>query len=452
MKRGPFLFVVVFTLLSLLRGEELFRLSIENREGENVSISINEGRTWIVLGKVLKPGKGRVGGFPASQWGRSGSVVASASHAIHIKIDNSNPPHIFSILPREFASTYPGFGGQPISGAGIVTDIPAGSLIFRDFAPSVGSHVLLAKEEGLLPLPEDFSLQGGEKIIIVVERKECPSEIVIENKKGGKAEAIINNQRITFGRVEKPFTGIGRFDATEFSGIGRINTVHPGAVTISTVPKGASQPNPALSGGFQIVPQSHAFQGYLASSPPYLVIAPVGKAELEGQFPLFDGTLNLWDFGGRGFRVQMKLDKGGWMDFPTLRGKIDNLSPTFLSSLLHRKCSEGITAIRIVCPKEDPKNLIREALGKIVSQRCRIVRGELSIDVRIEGEGASMVTLLIDGNFRGLKNFPPFSFVVDTTTLEDGEHLIELSAKDENGNTLASQSIKIFVDNQKVFE
>ncbi|MGC8844124.1 MAG: Ig-like domain-containing protein, partial [bacterium] len=80
------------------------------------------------------------------------------------------------------------------------------------------------------------------------------------------------------------------------------------------------------------------------------------------------------------------------------------------------------------------------------------VRGKLEIEVRIKGEGAQIVELRIDGNLRGIKNFPPFLFSIDTKELEDGEHTIEVLAKDSNGETIASQKENIYVDNEGNFK
>jgi hypothetical protein len=63
-----------------------------------------------------------------------------------------------------------------------------------------------------------------------------------------------------------------------------------------------------------------------------------------------------------------------------------------------------------------------------------------------------MVELRIDGRLRGIKNFSPFVFSIDTSELMDGEHIIEVVAKDVNGDVLASQKERIYVDNEENFK
>jgi hypothetical protein len=53
---------------------------------------------------------------------------------------------------------------------------------------------------------------------------------------------------------------------------------------------------------------------------------------------------------------------------------------------------------------------------------------------------------------RGIKNFAPFVFSIDTTELMDGEHIVEVVAKDINGDTIASQKEVIYVDNEENFK
>jgi len=440
-------YILASIFSSSLFAKDLLWISLENRTNGAIKASVNQGKSWISLGKVIRPGKGVVEGFTACKWGREGTVVAVSSYAIHIKASENE---VFSILSKEMETPPKEFGGQPPGSAGILTDIKAGTLIFRDLAPSPGSKVCLRKGDILKELPNPYILQGDEEIFLIVEERELPQGIVIENKVGGSAYVIREGKRVVFARVEKPLTGIGRFDGTEFTGVGRINTVHPGVITVSTVPAGADKLDSNLSGGFQILPLENASQGYFSTSPPYLIIAPL-EGNLAGQYPLFDGTIGLGDFGGRGYRVEASWDGVKWEELPLLRGKIDDLA-SYLSKTFKGKYGGIMKLIGILCPQVDLEEGIREALREKISEEGRIVRGRLEVEVRLQGEGAKVVDLKIDGKLRAVKNFPPFVLSVDTSELTDGEHIIEVSARDENGEVLASQSRKIYVDNEGIFQ
>lgn len=445
--RISFYFALFFIFSSVIRAEDLLWISLENKVNGVVRASLNQGRSWVTLGRVVKPGKGAVRAFPASKWGKIGTIVAISSYALHIKVSEGE---VFSILSKEMSSIPQGFGGQPPGEAGILTDIKTGTLIFKDLAPLVGSKVYIREGYTLKELPNPYSLKGDEELFIIVEGKELPQGVVIENRKGGNAYVISQGGRLPFGKVEKPVTGIGRFDGTEFTGVGKINTVHPGALTVSTVPAEGVRFDDRLSGGFQILPKENAGDGYFSTSPPYLIIAPL-TGNLAGQFPLFDGTIGLWDFDGKGYMVEASWDGVKWEEFPVLKGKIDDLS-AYLEKVYKGKHKGIMDFIRIVFPKIDIKKGIREALKRKISEEARIVRGELEVEVRLKGEGAKIVDLKIDGKLRAVKNFPPYILSVDTSGLTDGEHIIEVSAKDENGDVLASQSQKIYVDNEGIFK
>ncbi len=441
-------YTLFFIFSSSLYGGDLFWISLQNKTDGMIKASINDGKSWVNLGKVLKPGKGTVRGFPACQWGKQGTVVAVSSYAIHIK---ANEEDIFSILSKEMQTLPREFGGQEPGEAGILTDIKAGTLIFEDLAPLVGSKVYLREGNILKELPQSYTLQGNEEIFIVVEERELPKTVVIENKKDGNAYVITREgKRTPFGKVQKPITGIGRFDGTEFTGVSRINTVHPGAITISTVPAEGTKFDNKLSGGFQIIPAENALESYFHTAPPYLVIAPL-RENLAGQYPLFDGTVGLWKFGGKGYRVEVSWDGMRWEEIPILRGKIDDLA-SYLDKNFKGKYKGCMNLVRIVFPQVSMREGIREALRKKINEEARIARGELEVEVRLKGEGAKIVDLKIDGKLKAVKNFPPFIFLVDIKGLADGEHIIEVSAKDENGDVLASQSQKIYVDNEGLFK
>ncbi|MBC7328278.1 hypothetical protein H5T87_09245, partial [bacterium] len=151
---------LIFLIVLPLFPSDLFWISLENKQDGMIRVSINQGLSWVTIGKVLKPGLGSVKGFFASKWGKRGTVVAVSSYAIHIKVSESE---VISILSKEMESLPKDFGGQQPGEAGILTDIRAGTLLFKDLAPLVGSKVCLRESSALKELPDSFSLQGGEE-------------------------------------------------------------------------------------------------------------------------------------------------------------------------------------------------------------------------------------------------------------------------------------------------
>ncbi|MBC7329289.1 Ig-like domain-containing protein [bacterium] len=435
-----------FILSIQLFAGELFRVSIQNIDNGEIKVSIDEGKSWVIVGSVLRAGKGvEENGFTACKFGKLGTVVAVSSYAIHIKI--GEPRSIFSILAKEMEEIPNGFGGQITGQAGILTDIKAGTSIFKDLSPTVSSKVFLNRDDKLYELPPSYKIGEGEEFVILVEEKELPRWIVFENKEGGNVYLFKEGRREVIAQVRKAITGIGRFDGTEFTGIGKLNTVHPGALTVSTVPGGASKFDYTLSGGFQIVPLYEELPSYVSTSPPYLIVS-----SSPGSYPLFDGAIGLWDWKGQGFKVDVSGDGMKWEEIPNLKGKIDDISSYLSKQSKEKNKNDVIKLIRISFPQGDLKFKIKEVLRGIITMRDKIVRGKLDIDVRIKGEGASIVELRIDGRLRGIKNFPPFVFSIDTSELMDGEHIIEVIAKDINGDILASQKEVIYVDNEENFK
>jgi len=437
------LFCFILSLQSF--AGELFRISIQNKVNGEIKVSINEGRSWVVLGNVLRAGKGvEENGFTACKFGKLGTVVAVSSYAIHIKI--GEPHSIFSILAKEMERIPKGFGGQIPGQAGILTDIKAGTSIFKDLSPTLGSKVFLKMDDKLYELPPSYTLEEGEELVIIVEERDMPREIIFENKEGGNVYLFKEGKREVIAQVRKALMGIGRFDGTEFTGIGKLNTVHPGAITVSTVQGGANKFDFTLSGGFQIVPFYEELPSYIPTSPSYIIVS-----SSPGSHPLFDGTIGIWDWRGQGFKVEVSWDGMKWEEIPNLKGKIDDIS-SYLSKQSKGKYKNVMKYIKISFPQGDLKSKIKEVMREIITKRDKIVRGKLDIEIRIRGEGASIVELRIDGRLRGIKNFAPFVFSIDTTGLVDGEHIIEVVAKDINGDVLASQKEMLYVDNEENFK
>jgi hypothetical protein len=313
MFRLPALFLVFIGLLSFRPvyggnetfGDELHRVKIVNRYYGSISVSVDRGKTWKRFGRVLKPLNGvykeiQEKEFTASDWGKTGSVTATAVNAIHVKVGQPGPhAAIFSILPKELM---PGMG-RPESyfdepSTLYVDNSVATGLFGPEYSPFVGSpFFILNPLTGEMSKPEDlYAPKVGDTVVIVVKSTSVKfKRIVFENAFDGKITGFYNEeesaQQLTkiLGRVLKPVTGSGRFGGSTYIGVGLLRANHPGVICVSTGPVGEA-------GGFQIVPAVHASDldlAYVRTVPVWMVVGPLSfdSPPLEGTFPLFSGLL-----------------------------------------------------------------------------------------------------------------------------------------------------------------
>lgn len=314
---------------------ELYRIRIINIGYGTISVSADGGNSYFPVGRVTRPAVESIKGYTASIYADPSTVAAIAVHAIRIKISDTRESEegsrIFSILPREFTKATKGFGGHIAGLSGICTDIPTGTAIFRNLAPFVGNPVYRLVGERMVSLSEGYTPTKGDVFIIVVNIPcRYPREITFENKPGGKVEAAYSDGTDIIARVESPVRGVGRFDATGYTGVGRINTNHTGVLTISTAPiaKGEKDGGPVETrGGFMIQPSRHAKTS--VNPAQVLVVAPISKSApwLEGMPPLFAGYIGLADDPQNvenSFRVDMKAAFSDWIPLTAFVGRKDN--------------------------------------------------------------------------------------------------------------------------------
>jgi hypothetical protein len=462
---------------------ELHRIRVVNHKDGAVQVSTDGGKTWLLLGRVLIPATTVAEGYLAANYADPGTVSAAAVHGLRIRTGGQDKtlhaPMLLSINPREYAGEVnKGFGGMVAGSAGIYTNIPAGASIFRNLAPLVGNPVFTEGANGrLFPLPETFRPKGqGEALVIVVRRPANPPvELTFANKVGGKVGARYadgTTREIT--QVVQPVRGVGRFDGTAYTGVGRINTAHTGVITVSTAPVDAAQPEGVgreRRGGFQISPAWHNARTHEAGAPMMLIVGTPGerKRDLEGTPPLFRDAVPLsWADGGdaRSSAIaEVSIDDGPWEPMPAVVGaRLDAFTGPGLTRLWKsqgksRTASRGVMAIRLRLPvltPEHSKTLAAAASGAYRASRLAaaragqvpIVKGILTVNANPDNQtGVSFVRLSVDGSPRGFTNRAPFQLSWDTTRVPDGEYLVEAEALDSAGAVLATNRRRVFVLN-----
>lgn len=310
-------------------GVEVYRWRLENAPGGAVEASEDGGRTWRLLGHVVRPAVADTVGFTASRWGTPGTVVASGANAVHVKVADTadGRGRIFSLWPR----------GSPWAPHGILTDIPGGRAIFGGrYSAFVGNAVLVDGPAGLEPV-SGWTPQVGARLVVVVRRPtRYPLEVEFENRFGGLVRArYLEGTEELLAVVLRPVAGVGRFGGTQYVGIGRVRANHPGVIDISTSPVGQV-------GGFQIIPRDHAHSPELVGAvlgTQWMVVGPLNPLDPspQGTAPLFrafiapryeaDDLADEEEWQRRmseRFLVVCRVDAGPWQLFPPLVGRRDD--------------------------------------------------------------------------------------------------------------------------------
>jgi hypothetical protein len=72
---------------------------------------------------------------------------------------------------------------------------------------------------------------------------------------------------------------------------------------------------------------------------------------------------------------------------------------------------------------------------------------ELSLDAKEANGVHPYVTIYVDKQFKTLKNYPPYSYVWDTTKVANGYHTIEATGYLDANGASSTRTMKVFVDN-----
>lgn len=380
---------------------------------------------WATVGRVLRPATAAVTTFPAARYAAPGTVAAIAVHGIRIRLPASGGTlRGISIQPREFGHLPHRYGGHVPGPSAILTDIPAGTAIFRELAPLVGDTVRLERSGAARDIPPGWRPSPGDVLRIdSVEPEDAPQEIVLENRPGGSVEAVFRDgSRKRLARVIRPVRGTGRFDGTAYTGAGALNTNHGGVITISTAP--ALRPEdegrpPECRGGFQIIPSGHARSQPVM--PQSMVVAPLEEAPpLEGQPPLFAGVLSLGDGSPV---VEMLAPGAGWVPLPAILGKHDDSFTKAGLARLGIRAGGDAGAFRILLRARD-----RDFIASAVRAAARILEDRAAPEDPLVWEirggvppGTAYVIFSSGERTLAISNVRPFRLALDRAS--DGQEL-----------------------------
>lgn len=424
---------------------EIFRIRVENATGGRVQVSMNGGKNYTTVGHVRHRATTTLKGFAASIYTPNSAVTATAVHAIRIRTGlQAGEPMTVSIVSSEFATVPADFGGYIPLDSGIYTDIPTGTAIFRNFAPFVGNPAKIERGNTLLDIPEGWQPTARDVIVIIATLpKPYLKEVVFENCIGGDITATYDNGRPTkIGTVIEPVAGIGRFDATSYTGEGLINTNHGGVLTISTAPvantsvlEGRGEEH---RGGFQIQPAEH--WKTQIPMPQSMAVAPLpGAHSFEGQAPLFADYVGLaYDPKNpeHSMRAEVRLPDGAWHKMPGATGKEDAV----LKNL-------GVTSIRLLFPRYDRDFLSKSLAASAVRPRGPSVKGLVKLEPSVSVPQGSLVAFTVDGQVKSVTNQPPYVYFWDTSSYQNGEYEVEISVTDAMGTSISSEKRRMFVWN-----
>jgi LysM repeat protein len=142
------------------------------------------------------------------------------------------------------------------------------------------------------------------------------------------------------------------------------------------------------------------------------------------------------------------------LDTPAERGVASfMLEPAYLSAGKHTVTLKAIEAdgtvgtTRTSVVVEAP-TLANLPLAIVSPANGSAVSGKVEIGLRVSEQlGRAYISLFIDRQFKTLRNFPPYTYSWDTTTVENGWHLIEALGVDEARNTYKAAPVRVLVNN-----
>jgi len=129
----------------------------------------------------------------------------------------------------------------------------------------------------------------------------------------------------------------------------------------------------------------------------------------------------------------------------TLNLQSAGLAPGFHNAVVKIYDAQG----RLISQRTMPIELLPDPnspLTIIVPRNGTQVAGTVPIEARVNSRNSVYVSFFIDGQIRGLRNYPPYVYNWDTTRESNGWHTIEVWSYDGN-QTLRTPPMRVFVNN-----
>jgi hypothetical protein len=460
---------------------ETHRVRVVNRVGGPIEVSLDRGRSYTVVGHVVRAATANTDGPPFVGAVGPGTVALAGASRLMIRTDAGHGRlRVFALQAAEP-------DGAALASHGrdwvIATDIPAGSAVFEALAPPLGSQLFLQSRSGLQRLPEGYVPTAGDTFLFVAEvPSSLPVALVFENRAGGSVIALGGDgHEETLGSVRRPVSGVGRYPPTARITPGRLAEHHAGGLLIATagpndVRRSAGDRALTLSpvvGGFRIETANEA--GEAGGTVMQIEPADVSRG------PMFAWPIPL----DAATRVEMRVDGGPWMPLPRVRGLVPDAFGAGLAKLGVAGLGEvttGVTHLRLLFGG-DPA-LRRAALAsasRLVAMRARGAatpptiterptsrpgapaggsskrpvpselsgpyRGKLTITANVTGQGIAYVIFLLDGKVAKITNAPPYTWDWDTRHAPNGDHTLEIRGADEEGNIINQRVSRVRVKN-----
>ncbi|OYT74877.1 MAG: hypothetical protein CFK49_06175 [Armatimonadetes bacterium JP3_11] len=104
-----------------------------------------------------------------------------------------------------------------------------------------------------------------------------------------------------------------------------------------------------------------------------------------------------------------------------------------------RLISQRQTRVELLPDPNSPLTIVMPRNGSQLA-------GDVPIEARLNRRGQAYVSFFVDGQIRGLRNYPPYVYNWDTTRETNGWHTIEVWSYDGN-QTLKTPPMRVFVNN-----
>jgi len=139
---------------------EAYRLRLVNTLHGGVELSVDEGQTWLLVARVVRPATGTAAGgdsLPTVQ------RVSPAGLAIGV-----GGQRLLRLLPDSKAARR--------DRAAILVNVRPTAALFKDFLPPVGSPVQQVLSRRAVPLPQNYTPRDGDVLLITATYSNLPSE------------------------------------------------------------------------------------------------------------------------------------------------------------------------------------------------------------------------------------------------------------------------------------